>query len=54
MAIIKMAVHVKRENMNATGIALADHYAKLAALIKLMILSQSSKDKYLQGFKEII
>ena len=45
---------MKRDNMKATANALTGPYAKQAALTKARILSKSSKDILLGGFKEAI
>lgn len=37
VATRKVEAHAKLDNMEAKGNALADHYAKQAALIKIMI-----------------
>lgn len=39
MAIIKIEAHGNRDNMEVKGNGLADHFAKQAALTKVMILT---------------
>lgn len=54
MIIIKVENHANRENVEAKENVLADHHAKQATLIKIMVLSKPPKDKSLEQLEEAI
>lgn len=45
LAIIKVKADAKRDNMEAKGNTIIDHFAKKAAFTKALILIKPSKDK---------
>lgn len=51
---IKIEAHIKRGNTEVKENAVADHYAKISALPKVVSLPKPSKDISLEGVKEAI